>query len=167
MTRTKEPSQVLADAADGGRQVPVVPLLDQVGDDLGVGLGLVRSVAALLEAVHERLEVLDGAVVDDGDRARAVERAGGRCGRSAAPCVAQRVWPMPSVPASSWLLEHLLELGQLAGLALDVERAVGAQDRDAGAVVAAVLDPAQAAEHDLERLLLADVAHDAAHGARG
>ena len=64
--------EVGADRAHRGREVAVVPLLDQVRDRFGVGLARER-VAALLEPVAQLGEVLQRAVVDDGDRAGAVD----------------------------------------------------------------------------------------------
>src|SRR3712207_7426107 len=58
-------------------------LLDEVGDHLGVGVGATH-VVALLEPADQQLDVLDGAVVDDGDLAVAVQvRVGVAVGRRA------------------------------------------------------------------------------------
>ena len=57
--------------ADGVGDVAVIRLLDEVREDLGVGLG-VEPVSALRERVPELPGVLDDAVVDDRDGARAV-----------------------------------------------------------------------------------------------
>src|SRR3972149_3086140 len=54
--------------------------------------------------------------------------------------------------------------GQLARLLGDADAAGVVEDGDAGAVVAAVLQPGEAIEDDGCRLAAADVAHDAAHG---
>ena len=78
------------------------------------------------------------------------------------PCVAQRVWPMPYSPSSGLPASDLLEVRQLAGAAPELDRSV-ADDRDAGRVVAAVLEPPQAVDEDRQHLLRADVADDAAH----
>ena len=59
--------------------------------------------------------------------------------------------------------QHLLQVGQLAGLLLGQQLAV-ADDRDAGRVVAAVLQPPQSVEHDAERRARAGVTHDSTHG---
>ena len=61
--------------------------------------------------------------------------------------------------------QELLEVGQLAGLLADLQLPF-ADDRDPGRVIAAVLQSTQARHHDLQRLLLADVTHDAAHGSQ-
>src|SRR5947208_28965 len=52
--------------ADGRDQVAVVVMGDQVGEDLGVGLGAELH-ARRAELLLEGGEVLDDAVVDDGD----------------------------------------------------------------------------------------------------
>ena len=57
----------LGDAVDGA-----AGLLEEVGDDLGVGLGA-EAVASATELLSEGVVVLDAAVVDDGDAAGAVE----------------------------------------------------------------------------------------------
>ena len=57
-----------------------------------------EHVALCLEPVAQRLEVLDDAVVDDGDLA-AARCADARWLGVGAPCVAQRVCEMPTVPA--------------------------------------------------------------------
>ena len=69
--------------------------LDQVGQDLGVGLGL-EAVAAGDELVGQLDVVLDDAVVDQGQLPGAVRRGDGRWPRSGRPWVAHRVWPMPA-----------------------------------------------------------------------
>jgi hypothetical protein len=69
---------------------------DQMGDDLGVGVG-VEDVALGLQLGLQLAEILDDAVVDDRDPAVACGWALRSVG---APWVAQRVWPMPIVPAS-------------------------------------------------------------------
>jgi len=57
--------------ADGGRQVAVVVTLDQVGDDLGVGLGA-EEVAVVDEVPPQLGVVLDDPVEDDVDAVRAI-----------------------------------------------------------------------------------------------
>ena len=69
---------------------------------------------------------------------------------------------MARVPGQRLVGDELLEVGQLAGLALDGQRPA-VEDGHPGAVVAAVLQAAQPVEHHLEGLLLTDVPHDAAH----
>ena len=80
------------------------------------------------------------------------------------PWVAQRVWPMPVVPDQT-TSSSASAFSRFASFpALRATRSSTAvDDRDPGRVVAAVLEAAQAVEGDLERILVADVAHDAAH----
>ena len=93
-----------------------------------------------------------------------------RCGwalRSVGPpWVAQRVCPMAVVPAAmpsaGALGQRLLQVGELAGLLLGQDDAV-VDDRDAGGVISAVLQPAQPVEDDTERRTTADVTHDPTH----
>ena len=70
------------------------------------------------------------------------------------PCVAQRVWPMPGVPARAApsALEHL----EPPGGPPDVEGAV-VEHGDAGRVVAAILEALQPFDDDADRALVADV----------
>ena len=78
------------------------------------------------------------------------------------PCVAQRVWPMPYSPSSGLTARTSSRRASLPALRRSSMRAV-ADDRDAGRVVAAVLEPPQPLDEDGEDLLAADVADDAAH----
>ena len=55
---------------------------------------------------------------------------------------------------------------QLAGLLARAERAVVGDDGDAGGVVAAVLQPLETAEEDLDALVRTDVTHDATHASQ-
>ena len=107
-------------------------------------------------------EVLDDPVVDDGDAPILAQvRMGVAVGRTAVrgPSgvadagrgVGQRV-----------AAEQGLEVGELAGLLAHLELAV-ADDGDAGGVVSAVLQTAQAGDDDLQCLLLTDVPDDSAH----
>ena len=57
----------LGDAVDGA-----AGLLEEVGEDLGVGLGA-EAVASATELLSQGVVVLDAAVVNDGDAAGAVE----------------------------------------------------------------------------------------------
>ena len=70
---------------------------DELRHDLGVGLGL-EAHALGAELVLELAEILDDAVVDDGELLGRVRV--GVASRSGRPWVAQRVWPMPIAPAS-------------------------------------------------------------------
>ena len=113
---------------------------EQVGGDLGVGLG--RELDAVGQQLGlERVEVLDDAVVDQ--RELAVLAAAVRVGVGSVgpPWVAQRVCPMPVARRRQRLgVELRDEVGQLAGL-LAGRDAAAVDQRDAGRVVAAVLQP--------------------------
>ena len=133
-----------------------------MGHDLGVRLGRQRDTRGA-EFIAQFSEVLDDAVVDDGDGAVGAHvrvRIGvGRTAVSGPPGVADA----QRCGLQGILAQQSLEVGQLARLLAHIEALAG-DDRDPRGVVAAVLQAAQALDHDLERLLLADVPHDPAHG---
>ena len=81
-----------------------------------------------------------------------------------APWVAQRVCPMPVVDGGSGCSS--MAFSRLASLPARLSEAMRAavDDRDAGGVVAAVLQAAQSLDDDVPSLLVPDVAHDSAHG---
>ena len=136
--------------------------LDEVRDDLGVGLGD-ELVPLLLQLVLQLEVVLDDAVVDDDDAAGAVAvRVGVLLGR---PAVRRPAGVADAVVAVERVVARCTSsrLRQLAGAAPQLDRAV-AHDRDARRVVAAVLEPPQPVDQDGHDLLGADVADDAAHG---
>ena len=58
--------------------------------------------------------------------------------------------------------EEALQIGELAGLLADLQ-VITADDGDPRGVVPAVLEPAQARNHDLQGLLLPHITHDPAH----
>ena len=157
----KQAAQVPQRAPDGGLEPVASHLaLDQVRDDLGVGFGD-EPVALALQRRLEIEVVLDDAVVDDDDAARAVAVRmrvlfGGPAVRGPS-CVAQAVLAVDRVGG-----EDLLEPRQLARASPHVETAV-AHQRDAGRVVAAVFEPPQAVDQDGQDGPGADVADDAAH----
>ena len=163
------PCEAAADGAQrvGQRSAPVGDLAgDQVGDDLGVG------VAGELDPVGLELglqfgEVLDDAVVDDRDPA-------GRVGVRVRVAVVRRAVRRPagvpdadrapgsgSAPAASSLSRFSIRPAFLATCS-----SPSADHRDPGRVVAAVFQPAQALDHDVEGAPGADIADDAAHGSR-
>ena len=108
-------------------------------------------------------EVLDDPVVDDGHPAGAaqvrvgVDVVGRAVGGPAGVADAGRG------RRQRGLLDRLLEVGELAGPLVGASDAV-VRERDAGGVVAAVLQAAQALDDDVLGLLVTDVAHDSAHG---
>ena len=66
------------------------------------------------------------------------------------PWVAQRVWPMPIVPASGSAAEPRLEVGQLALGAAALDVAVH-QGGDARRIVAAIFQPLQRVDQQAAR----------------
>jgi hypothetical protein len=158
--------ELLADPLHRDREAePRLELeLEQLGRDLGVGLGGQGEVVGL-EPGAQLGEVLDDAVVDQGHPAgvpdvgvgvHVVGRPVG--GPAGVPDTRRRRRQGP-------VGDRLLEVGELAGLLRDRQRRVG-DDGDAGRVVAAVLQPAQAVEHHVLGLPGPDVTHDPAHGRR-
>ncbi len=138
---------------------------EEVRGHLGVGLGGELD-AGVLELRAQGGEVLDDPVVDHGDAAVAGHvRVGVAVGRSA-------VRRPAGVPDAERALrkrpvgQHLLQVGQLAGLLGGAQRrrvAVPGPDGDAGRVVPAVLQPPKSVEDDGQGVLRAHVPHDAAH----
>ena len=134
-------------------------LLDQMRDQLGIGFG------AELVAAREQLgaqidEVLDDAVVNDGDRAGFV-RMRIFLGRAA-------VRRPSRVPDSDMALQRRVgqQVAQIFELALgaaNFELAAIDDSRDAGRVVAAILEAAEPAEQDWVGLARPDVSDYSAH----
>lgn len=145
----------LGEVPDGG-----VGLGEEVGDDLGVGLGE-QVVAALGEFGAQGGEVLDDAVVDDGDPARVVQvrvRVGVRGTAVGGPAGARGRRGRPQRA----LVQQLLQVGELAGLLGRGQAAVG-EDGDTRRVVAPVLEPLQTRDDNVEGGLAAHVTNDSAH----
>ena len=134
--------------------------LDEVRDDLGVGLGD-ELVALLLQLLLQIEVVLDDAVVDDDDLAGAVAvRMGVLFGR---PAVRRPARVADAVVAGKRIgVDDLLEVRQLAGAAAQVDRAV-AHDRHARRVVAAIFEPPQPVDQHGHDVLRSDVSDDSAH----
>ena len=148
-------------APDGVLEAVTLRLaLDQVRDDLGVGLGDER-VPLFLKLPLQIQVVLDDPVVDDDDAAGAVAmRMRVFLGRPAVgrPAgVADAVFPVERVAG-----EHLFETGELAGAAPQLDLAV-AHDGHPRRVVAAILEPPQPVDQNRKDLLLADIPDDPAH----
>ena len=138
---------------------------DEVGDGLAVGVADEFG-AGRLELGAQRAEVLDDAVVHDRDAparvgvrvgVAVVRRAvGGPAGVAHAGGAGQH----PGRDLGRDLLVQVLDPARLLG---DLQPGV-ADDRDAGGVVPAVLQPAQTLDDDVQRRARPDVTHDAAHG---
>ena len=82
-----------------------ISLFDQMREDLGIGLAL-KVMAAALQLFAQLGEVLDDAVVDDGDTTVAAG-VGMGVNDGGLPWVAQRVWPIPQVASLSMLESSL------------------------------------------------------------
>ncbi len=141
--------------------VALVGLFDEMGQRLRVGVRA-ELVAAIAQSITERLEVLDDAVVDDRDLARAVGVGMG----------IQVIRPAVRRPArvreanrrrGSGIDQRRSQVGQLAGALLDKHVAVARDERDAGRVIAAIFEPGEAFHQDGRRLTRPDVADDSAH----
>ena len=157
----EQPSHAGHGSPHGALQAIVLPLfLDQVRDDLGVGLRLEHMPFG--EELAFQIEVvLDDPVVDDDDPPRAVAmRVSVLLGRPAVsrpPGVPQAVLAIQRAPAHG-----LFEIRELAGAATDLHAAV-IDDGDAGRVVAAILQALQPVEDDWNDRFRSDVTDDAAH----
>ena len=79
-----------------------------------------------------------------------------------APCVAQRVWPSPVVAVEPFVAGALLQIAERADGANVVET-VSLEERDAGGVVAAVLQALEALEEERLALTRSDVSDYSAH----
>ena len=154
---------------DGVEQVALVQRIDQVRDDLGVGLAR-EHVAARLQLGAQLVVVLDDAVVDQRDACRAVGLAP-RPGREVRMRVVHRRRAVggPAGVGDAGRALHAVggdlrvELGHARGAARAAQRA-GLVDGDAAGVVAAVFEPLQAFDEDGNDVARADRADDAAHG---
>ena len=80
----------------------------------------------------------------------------------AGPCVAQRVWPMPTSARDRMPPELFDQRVDAAGTFGDLQPA--AADRGhARAVVAAVFEPPQPLDQKVDGIAPADITHDSAH----
>jgi hypothetical protein len=147
--------------ARGVGDVALVRLLDQVRDGLGVGLRG-EGVPPGLQPVAERLEVLDDPVVDHGDPARAVDlRMGVHVVRPAVRGPARMGEPDRRVGRA--VRDGGAQVAQLAGALLDEEVALVVDEGDAGGVIAAVLEAAEALHEDRPGLPRPRVSDDSTH----
>ena len=136
-------------------------LLDQVGDDFGVGFGG-ELVAFRDQFLLEREIVFDDAVVDDDDGSAAVAVGMGVFFGGAA------VGGPASVSDAVGAVERLLaddffEVAEFALGAADLKSVAVAADRDACRVVAAIFELAKTLDDDRDNLLFTYVSHNSAH----
>ena len=132
-----------------------------MGDDFGVGFGA-ELVAFVDQLLLQADVVLDDAVVDDDDLAGAVAM------RMSVLFRGTSVRGPASVADAIGAVERLqpddlFQVAQLAFGAAHLQAFAVTGDRDAGRVVAAILQPPQAIDDDRHDPLLADVTNNAAH----
>ena len=82
------------------------------------------------------------------------------------PWVAQRVWPMPMVPASGSRASLRLEIAQLA-LGAPAGELAALQRGHAGGIIAAVFQPLERIDERARDRLTSENAHNAAHASGG
>ncbi len=143
-----------------GEQVAVVMRMDQMRDDLGVGLGD-EYVSLLLQPCAQRLEVLDDPVVHDRDLAAADVRV--RVGRGRRAVRRPARVRNAGVSGDVRRVRLRREIGDARGADQPVQAAV--DDREPGRVVAPVLEPADALDQNRNDVIARDRADDAAHDA--
>ncbi len=136
-------------------------LLDQVRDDLGVGLRHER-VPFLGETAFDLQVVLDDAVVNDDDAAGAVAMGVrvllGRTAMRRPPGVSESVHAVERLQT-----QRFFEVAEFTLGSPDVHRAAFVDDSDPGRVVAAILELLQAVHDDGYDLLPSDVSDDSTH----
>ena len=113
--KSEVPFQLGVGGAHRRDEIALVVPLDEVGDDLGVGLG--RERVALLDERRLQLAiVLDDAVEDEVDVARRQPVSGCAFSAQTRPCVAQRVCPTPVV-AGDAVRRGVLQFAEVADCA--------------------------------------------------
>jgi hypothetical protein len=157
------PDQGSADGVDQTGRPGAQRLVHQMGDDLGVGVAG-EAHSAGLELAPQRHVVLDDPVVDDGDLAGHVRV---RVGLARAAVRRPSGVTDSGGPGQRVLLERGLEVDQLSQRAHDLDASAVAGragvERQAGGVVPAIFEPAQAVDQDGSALFRSDVADDTAH----
>ena len=152
--------QNLRRACESVDQIAVIVLLDEMGDDLGIRLAL-EDVALGFEEIAQLHEVLDYAVMHDGNLARAIRvRMRVRLGRATVRCPA-RVTDAASrgdIP----VFDRLGQLFDFADTSHDADLVVRL-DGDARRVVAAILELTQPFEQYVAYGSSASVTNDSAH----
>ena len=144
----------------GGVRFLRVVVGDEVAKDLRVRLGL-EGIALGQEKLLHRAVVLDDPVVDEDDLAVAAEMGVGiRIGHPAMGRPPRMAHAEGSVQGR--LRHFLLQVGDAADFFDDAEGPV-LQDRDAGRIVTAVLEPLESLQDEGRRFLFTHVADDAAH----
>ena len=136
-------------------------LLDQMGDDFGIGLGA-ELVAFVDQLLLQADVVLHDAVVHDNDLAGAIAMRmgilfGGTAVRGPAR-VADAVGAVERLQP-----DDLFQVAQLAFGAAHLQAFAVAGDRDAGRIIAAILQPPQAIDDDRHNPLLPYITNNAAH----
>ena len=152
--------QARGGALHGVEQVAVVELVDQVGDDLGVGLAF-EHIALGLQLGAQFVMVLDDAVVHQGDTITREMRVG----------VVDRRYTVggPTGVGDAGARLHIVlrdlhpQLGHPAGAAGAAQLATLVHGH-AARVVAPVLQPLQALDQDRDDVAVADRCDDATHG---
>ena len=136
-------------------------LLDEVGEDLGVGLGQ-ELMALFAQLLFQAEVVLDDAVMHHHDAPGAIAmRMGILLRRPAMGCpagVADAVSAVDRIQPDS-----LFQVAQLAFGAADLQPVAIAGDRDSRRIIAAILEPFQAIENDWNNPLFTDVTNNSAH----
>ncbi len=168
--QSKGPGEPLDGAADGhfksnrlaGRIRVQLNLLDEVGNDLGVGLG--DEFVALRDEFALQIEiVLHNAVVDYDHAAGAVAVGVGVLFRGASVRGPARVADAEGA-LDRMLAQNLFQVAELARSATDLKRGAGrAAHGDACRVVAAVFEAPQPLDDDGNYLLGTDITDNAAH----
>ena len=154
------PFQTSQRCAHGLDQVAAEMMSDELGDHLGVGLAL-EDDAFGFELPLERGVILDDAVMDNGDGAVAADVR--VCVDIVCRAVRRPARVTDADTAGRWaLLQVCHKIGDAAGPFPQVHVRAG-QRRQAGAVVAAILEPAKAFDENWFRLFGTDVADDATH----
>ena len=168
----KGSGEALDGAADGNFERNRLPggfgvllhLFDEVGDDLGVGLG--DELVALRSEFALQLEIIfDNAVVDDDDAAGAVAMGMGVLFGGAAVRGPAGVADAEGA-VERMLAQNLFKVGELAWSATHFKRGAGrAAHGDARRVIAAVFQAPQPLDDDRNYFLWTDVADNSAHAA--
>lgn len=161
--QSERPFELPADLPHRLRRITArrIRLREQMGDDLGVGLGR-QIVAALGKFGAQRGKVLDDAVVHDGDAPRIVEmRVGIGIGGSAVG--GPTGVPDPCGPGRKGLLhQRLLQIDELPGLLHGGKPAVR-ENGDARGVVTPVFEALEPRDDNIKRGLPTDVTDDSTH----